>query len=111
MSERFYLGIDVGTGSARAGIFDERGIRAGMGTHPIQHWQPQPDFHEQSSEDIWRACCSAVRVALQQAEISAEFSGSNHQTPCKVEYLAAEEMSCRQTLVRSRSVIVQQGLE
>ena len=72
MSERFYLGIDVGTGSARAGIFDERGVRAGMGTHPIQHWQPQPDFHEQSSDDIWRACCSAVRAALEQAEIAAE---------------------------------------
>jgi FGGY-family pentulose kinase len=72
MSERFYLGIDVGTGSARAGLFDERGVRAGMGTHPIQHWQPQPDFHEQSSDDIWRACCSAVRAALKQAEIAAE---------------------------------------
>lgn len=91
MSARSYLGIDVGTGSARAGIFDERGVRAGMGTHPIQHWQPQPDFHEQSSEDIWRACCSAVRAALEQADISAEsIRGMGFDATCSLVALDAE---------------------
>ena len=67
MNRRHYLGIDVGTGSARAGIFDEKGRMAAMASHPIRMWQPAPDHVEQSSEDIWRACGIAVRAALRQA--------------------------------------------
>src|SRR5262249_20038682 len=62
-----YLGVDVGTGSARAGLFDAAGKRLGMGVHPIQMWKPAPDFVEQSSDDIWRACAEAVRIALAEA--------------------------------------------
>jgi FGGY-family pentulose kinase len=62
-----YLGIDVGTGSARAGLFDAAGKRLGMGVQPIQMWKPSPDFVEQSSDDIWRACAEAVRLALAEA--------------------------------------------
>ena len=72
MAGRFYLGIDVGTGSARAAVFDERGVRAGIGTHPVRRWEPQADFHEQSSEDIWRACARAVRAALAEGGVPAE---------------------------------------
>ena len=57
---RFYVGVDVGTGSARAGVFDERGKRVGMASKAIQMWKPQPDFVEQSSDDIWAACGDSV---------------------------------------------------
>lgn len=69
---RFYVGVDVGTGSARAAVFDERGVRAGLGTHRLQRWQPQAEFHEQSSEDIWKACAHAVRAALKEGSIPIE---------------------------------------
>jgi len=68
-SDALYVGIDVGTGSARAGIFDARGKRVGMGVCPIQIWRPLEDFVEQSSEDIWRACGKAVAQALREAQI------------------------------------------
>ncbi len=61
MTDRFYLGVDVGTGSARAGIFDARGSACGVGTESIKIWRPAEDFVEQSSDDIWRACGVAVR--------------------------------------------------
>jgi FGGY-family pentulose kinase len=64
---RAYLGIDVGTGSARAAIFDHTGRRLGMGVCPLQIFRPEEDYVEQSSEDIWRACCEAVRQALVEA--------------------------------------------
>lgn len=70
--EGCYLGIDVGTGSARAGIFDARGRMLGSGTQAIRIWRPQPDFVEQSTGDIWRACCRAVRAALTEAGIPPE---------------------------------------
>jgi FGGY-family pentulose kinase len=61
------LGIDVGTGSARAGVFDTSGTMLGQASHPIRIWRPRPDHVQQSSEDIWNAVCSAVRGALGQS--------------------------------------------
>ena len=40
MSGDVYLGIDVGTGSARAGLFDAAGKRLGLGSEPITLWHP-----------------------------------------------------------------------
>jgi FGGY-family pentulose kinase len=59
-----YLGIDVGTASVRAGLFDASGKRAGLGVEPIIIFRPREDFVEQSSDDIWRAAGVAVRQAL-----------------------------------------------
>ncbi len=61
------LGIDVGTLSARAGLFDLRGGMAGHGVGQLKLTRPQPDFVEESTEDIWQACGSAVRMALEDA--------------------------------------------
>ena len=72
MSDRFYLGIDVGTGSVRAGIFDAEGVRRGLGVAPIEMFRPREDFVEQSSEDIWSAAGSAVRAALKEASVSPD---------------------------------------
>lgn len=62
-----FLGIDVGTGSARAGLFDAAGARHGMGVTEIQLHRPRTDFVEQSSDDIWRACAASVKAALAEA--------------------------------------------
>ncbi|KAL1061084.1 hypothetical protein V6Z11_1Z044900 [Gossypium hirsutum] len=55
-----FLGVDVGTGSARAGLFDEEGKLLGSASSPIQIWK-EGDCIEQSSTDIWHAVCSAVK--------------------------------------------------
>lgn len=67
-----YIGIDVGTGSVRAGLFDDRGGRLGLGTHPIETRRPAHDHVEQSSEDIWRAAGAAVRAALLESGLAPE---------------------------------------
>ncbi len=69
---RYYLGIDVGTGSVRAALFDKTGTRMGLGTHPIEIFRPAEDFVEQSSDNIWAACGHAVRAALQENNIAPE---------------------------------------
>ena len=89
---RLYLGIDVGTGSARAGIFDDAGKMHGMGVHPIQTWRPEEDFVEQSSDDIWTACGAAVRVALAQAGVSGDkVRGIGFDATCSLVALDAED--------------------
>lgn len=72
MDDRLYLGVDVGTGSVRAGLFDAQGRLAGVGVHPIQIFRPDEDFVEQSSEDIWRAAGVAIRQALERAGAAPE---------------------------------------
>ncbi len=69
---RYYIGIDVGTGSARAGVFDEKGKRLGLSSHPIKMWRPQAELAEQSSDDIWQACAAATRQAVTEADIDIE---------------------------------------
>lgn len=68
----YLIGIDVGTGSARAGIFDREGAMVSSAFHAIQIWRPQPDFVEQSSGDIWKAICKSVNEAVQQASIEPD---------------------------------------
>ncbi|RJP17172.1 MAG: ribulokinase [Candidatus Abyssobacteria bacterium SURF_5] len=66
------LGVDVGTGSVRAGVFTLRGKMLGMGEHPIQIFRPAPNFAEQSSEDIWSGAGKAIRKCLKSAAAGAE---------------------------------------
>src|ERR671935_797197 len=67
-----YIGIDVGTSSTRAGVFDETGNLLATARHPITVWQEAGDIVEQSSSDIWDACAAAVRAAVAEAAIAPE---------------------------------------
>src|SRR5689334_11463182 len=71
-SERFVIGVDVGTGSARAGIFDLNGGMLASAVEPIGMWKPKPDYVEQSSDDIWRSVCKVTRSCREQAGVPPE---------------------------------------
>ncbi|KAM7477034.1 hypothetical protein LguiB_024277 [Lonicera macranthoides] len=66
-----FLGVDVGTGTARAGLFDENGKLLGSASSPIQIWK-EGDCVEQSSTDIWHAICAATKAACSLANVSGE---------------------------------------
>jgi FGGY-family pentulose kinase len=70
--ERVVIGVDVGTGSARAGVFDPGGRCLGRAEHPILLNRPQPGHAEHSSDDIWQAACRAVRDAVAAAAVAPE---------------------------------------
>lgn len=63
-NEALFVGIDVGTGSARAGVFSVDGKLLGTSSCPIRMWKDAPDFVEQSSENIWQACCKSLKEAF-----------------------------------------------
>ena len=69
MGNRVFLGIDVGSASVRAGVFDECGRRLAFAVRPIQQFHPRPLFVEQSSADIWAQTCAAVREAVAAAGV------------------------------------------
>src|SRR5207248_10140390 len=64
-----FIGIDVGTSSARAGIFDEKGSLLASARHPITVWHEAGGIVEQSSSEIWGACAAAVRTAMRRPEL------------------------------------------
>lgn len=66
------VGVDVGTGSARAGIFDLRGRMVASAVHPIKIFRPAANHVEQSTEDIWSAICKCVREAVATSKIDAQ---------------------------------------
>jgi D-ribulokinase len=67
-----FLGVDVGTGSARAGVFDAAGSLLAAAKQNIQMWKDPGEFVEQSSDDIWKAVCHSVREAVAKAGVKPE---------------------------------------
>ncbi|KAJ9317588.1 hypothetical protein DTO271D3_2054 [Paecilomyces variotii] len=65
----YYIGIDVGTGSARACIINNKGDIVGLASENIGLWQPQTGYYEQSTSDIWRCICVSVQRAIDQHNI------------------------------------------
>lgn len=61
------IGVDVGTGSARAGLFSLDGTMLAQASRPIRAWRPQADFVQQSTADIWASVCASVREACAAA--------------------------------------------
>lgn len=86
---RAVIGVDVGTGSARAGIFDLAGRRLAAASRPIRMWKPDPEWAEQSSDDIWAAVCEAVREALAACGEKPEVVGIGFDATCSLVVLDA----------------------
>ena len=84
-ADRYFLGVDVGTGSARAGVFDRSGRLIASDRTPVALWQEAGDIVEQSSEDIWHAVCRSVRGAVGQAGIAPDsIAGIGFDATCSL---------------------------
>ena len=85
-----FLGVDVGTGSTRAGVFDASGRLLGTGARTIRIWRAGARA-EQSSEDIWQAVCRAVRAALAEADVApGDLAGIGFDATCSLVALSPE---------------------
>ncbi|MEQ9607707.1 MAG: FGGY family carbohydrate kinase, partial [Kiloniellaceae bacterium] len=79
------VGVDVGTGSARAGVLDRRGALLGRAETPIDMNQPQTDHREHDSEQIWSAVSAAVRGALTAAGAApGDLAGISFDATCSL---------------------------
>jgi FGGY-family pentulose kinase len=67
-----FLGLDVGTQSVRAGLFDASGRRVALATSALDTTYPQPGWAEQDPNQWWSAACAAVPAALSQAGVAAD---------------------------------------
>ena len=88
----FYIGIDVGTGSARAGIFDADGVLKAAAKREITLWQEPGDVVEQSSENIWQAIAASVREAMATARVApADVAGIGFDATCSLVLIDADD--------------------
>ncbi len=104
-----FIGVDVGTTSARAGIFDSKGALLSTARHPIALWRETGDIVEQSSADIWSACVSAVRAAMASAKLApASVGGIGFDATCSLVVLdrAGRPITVSPTGEARRNVIV-----
>ena len=69
MGAPVFLGIDIGSASVRAGLFDQEGRRLAFAVRPIQQFHSKALHVEQSSADIWAQTVAAVREAVAKAGI------------------------------------------
>lgn len=89
-SAPLFLGVDVGTGSARAGVFDAGGRMLGTARRDIAIWREGADIVEQSSDDIWAAVVEATRGALAAAGAEpARVAGIGFDATCSLVVLGA----------------------
>lgn len=83
--EQYFIGVDVGTGSARAGVFDASGACLGVGKKDIALFQDSGHVVEQSSTDIWASVCVAIQVALAASKCRAtQIAGIGLDATCSL---------------------------
>ena len=84
-SHRAFVGVDVGTGSARAGVFDASGTLLAAAKRPITIWHEVSDVVEQSSNQIWQAVCASVREAVASSGVSiTNITGIGFDATCSL---------------------------
>ncbi|TCT40166.1 FGGY-family carbohydrate kinase [Martelella mediterranea] len=86
-----FIGVDVGTGSARAGVFDETGKLIAAAKQDLTIWREEGDIVEQSSNNIWAAICYSTKAAVKKAGIDpASVKGLGFDATCSLVVLDGE---------------------
>ena len=68
----FLIGIDVGTESARVGVFDTTGHPLAFEAHTHETSFPRPGTAEQNPDDWWANVVQSVRGAMAKAGVTAD---------------------------------------
>ncbi|XP_013194694.2 FGGY carbohydrate kinase domain-containing protein [Amyelois transitella] len=60
-NEVYFVGVDVGSGSVRAALVDDRGHVLRTSVKELQTWKPKVNYYEQSSNDVWNCCIYVIK--------------------------------------------------
>ncbi len=101
LSGDLVIGVDGGTESLRAGVFDLAGKPLGYVSVPYETRFPQPSWAEQDPEDWWQAMGSAVRRVLVETGTSPDRIAAicHDATSCTVVALDANGRALRPALI------------
>ncbi len=84
-SPALLVAVDVGTGSARAGVLDATGLLLGRAERPIAMRRTDANHAEHDSTQIWQAVADAVRAAIGTARADpAHVRGISFDATCSL---------------------------
>lgn len=107
--QNLYIGVDVGSGSVRAGLFDTKGNKLAQAVSPIKQFRPAPDFVEQSSSDIWEQTCKVVSTVVKEAAVKPEhIKGLGFDATCSLVALDSNDqpVSVSPTALDDQNIIM-----
>ncbi|KAJ9165202.1 Pentulose kinase [Coniochaeta hoffmannii] len=92
-SQEHYIGIDVGTGSARACLIDSTGEIKALAAENIKLWQPATGYggthYEQSTTDIWKCICMCVKKVVAESKVEPKsIKGLGFDATCSLAVFA-----------------------
>lgn len=70
--KKYLLGIDIGTSACKIAVFNRQGEVVASQTADYEVYYPQKGYAEQNPEEWWEAVCTAIKAALQKADINKE---------------------------------------
>ena len=108
-NDKVVIGIDVGTGSARAGVFDMSGKMLSSAKQDITLYRDSAHFAEQSSNQIWEAVCYCVKQAVASSQVSPQqVAGIGFDATCSLVVIGHDKqpVSVSPTQDPNRNIIV-----
>ncbi|KPV72219.1 uncharacterized protein RHOBADRAFT_39660 [Rhodotorula graminis WP1] len=96
MATQYYIGVDVGTGSARAALVSSTGDIVAESTYATTTWRDDrdKDIFEQSSGQIWNCIATACKDVLRDSKVDpASVKGIGFDATCS---LVVEDIETRQ---------------
>jgi D-ribulokinase len=89
--QQVVIGVDVGSGSARAGVFDLSGTMLAHASQEITLFRGPENYVEQSSREIWQAVCTSIKQAVAASGISpSNVAGIGFDATCSLVVLDAD---------------------
>ena len=86
MTGPYVIGVDAGTESLRAGVFDLAGTPLAFAATPYETKFPHPGWAEQDPRDWWQALGRSVRHTVAEAAVASD-SGQYPQQSNGIVYL------------------------
>lgn len=68
----YYLGIDNGSSSVKAALYNDAGELCSLAKREIQTDNPAPGYFERDMDTLWKANCDAVSEVLEKSGIRPE---------------------------------------
>lgn len=88
----YYVGVDVGTGSARACVIDSNGVILGLSERPITRHELKRNHITQSLTEIWNAICYCVKNCLRDLGVDPlEVFGMGFDATCLLVALSDQD--------------------
>ncbi|KAG5681738.1 hypothetical protein PVAND_011147 [Polypedilum vanderplanki] len=83
----YFIGVDVGTSSARAGLVkktENGGKLIKFHSEEIQIFKPSSGFFEQSSSNIWQKVCECIKIVTSEIRDKSQIKGIGFDATCSL---------------------------